>query len=163
VDWQRERALLVGLADTRRQMIGDDDSTLAGVTVARHIAMAARRDFVRRVSDARAAGHSWEQLAAATPNFVGVYGPDAGQALFEDVGLHGSQIDPLYAAWRCGNCDGLVLDRGPSGGHPLDAQPGHQPECARLAEETRRYLDRREELDVEDAHLARGQSFGLEL
>jgi hypothetical protein len=43
-------------------------------------------------------------------------------------------------SWRYGDCEGLVLDRGPYGGHPIDAEPGHRTGCERLDRDITAYV-----------------------
>jgi hypothetical protein len=45
----------------------------------------------------------------------------------------GRPFETLTFPWRCPVCGGLIMDRGPSGGHPEDDEPGHRAGCTRLA------------------------------
>lgn len=150
MDAKRAWAMDVGLAAVRRQMLAGDDSVLTAVEVARRIELAARRDYVRRVADARAAGHDWDEIAAVAPGFVAAYGPEAGDAAFQDIAAPSGRAGQGYVAWRCGECNGLVLDGGPAaGGHPDDAEPGHGVGCERRTADVARYLARLEAFDIE--------------
>ncbi|MDP8993188.1 MAG: hypothetical protein M3N31_09105 [Actinomycetota bacterium] len=140
MDDQVERVMRQGLHDTTRRMLGGDDSALARVEATRHLALATARDFAHAVARARGAGLGWEEIVPAVAGFVSAYGEGAAQALFEHVAVAGSRLGSRYVAWRCDSCGGLVLDAGPYGGHPVDAEAGHAPDCGRLGAETRAYL-----------------------
>lgn len=60
--------------------------------------------------------------------------------LFKLVAVPGAGASVDHLSWRCGDCDGMVLDRGPYGGHPADAEPGHGDACGRLAAEVSQYV-----------------------
>lgn len=42
--------------------------------------------------------------------------------LFHEVAVPRSGPGEPYVSWRVGDCEGIVLDRGPDGGHPADAE-----------------------------------------
>jgi hypothetical protein len=93
------------------------------------------------VARARSAGFTWHEIAERVPGYSRDYGVEAAEVLFTQVaGLSRPGFAEHYVSWRCGDCDGLVLDRGPYGGHPLDAEPGHRTGCERLDGDTTAYL-----------------------
>ncbi len=154
-----------GLDAIRRQMLAGDDSALAAVEVARRIELATRRDYARRVADARTAGATWEQIAGAAPGFVAAFGAEAGDAVFNEVAVATARAGERYVAWRCGSCDGLVLDRGPAGsGHPDDTAPGHADACDRRAADVARYVALLDGVDLEpDPPSSHGRRRGRDL
>ena len=149
-----ERSLRGGLDRIRREMLAGHDDALARVEVERRVELEARRGFGRAVAEARAAGLSWEQIVRHVPGLGPTSGVDAAQKLFESVSVPGSQIGEHHVTWRCGDCDGLVLDRGPEAGHPVDAEPGHRAHCERLAGDVSRYVASVEADDENAAGLA---------
>lgn len=136
----QERALRLGMDRTRREMLAGQDDALARVEVERRLELEARRGFGQAVGEARAVGRSWELIVKHVPGLGPAYGDDAAEKLFALVAVPGSRIGGDHVTWRCGECDGLVLDRGPGAGHPADAQPGHRNDCGRLAAEVGRYV-----------------------
>jgi hypothetical protein len=135
-----DQAMYVGLARTRRQMLGDHgDGLLDKVQVERLLVTETTKAFARAVAEARAADFTWEQIAQRVPGLVRTFGPQAAERLFEMVAVVGSRLGERYAPWRCGECDGLVRDYGPYGGHPVDAEPGHRGDCGRQARAVRAY------------------------
>ena len=136
----RERALRLGMDRTRRELLAGHDDALARVEVERHLELDARRGFAQAVIEARADGHSWEQIVRHVPGLGPAHGDEAAEKLFALVSVRGSRFGGDHVSWRCGDCDGLVLDRGPDAGHPVDAEPGHREGCGRLAAEVGRYV-----------------------
>jgi hypothetical protein len=87
---------------------------------------------------ARGDGEPWERIGAR------IYGPESGmgQADLATEAFHYVAADPgdgPSSAFTCGTCLGLVHDRGPEAGSPLDAERGHAPDCARFGELVRAY------------------------
>lgn len=146
---EQERAVRLGLARTRADAVGGQVGALAKVEVERRLEAEAWRGFTRAVAEARAEGFSWEQIAD------GRNGAEAAEKLFESVAVSGSRLGERYVSWRCGDCDGLVLDHGPYGGHPADSEPGHRADCGRLGAEVSQYLAGIEARDA-DEELAAG-------
>lgn len=136
---EQERAMHLGMASTRRDMLAGHDGVLAKVEVERHLVLLAGRSFSRAVCDARAEGFGWEQIAEHVPSFTAAYGAEAGEKLFESVSIQDSRLERHFS-WRCGDCGGLVLDAGPYGGHPADTEPGHRDGCGRLARDASAYV-----------------------
>ncbi|MGH9165674.1 MAG: hypothetical protein ACRDZW_09210 [Acidimicrobiales bacterium] len=135
----RERALRLGMDRTRREMLAGQDDALARVEVERRLELEARRGLGQAVVEARAEGSSWERIAHHVPR-LGPAGAEAAEKLFASVSVPGSRLGEDHVTWRCGDCDGLVLDRGPDAGHPVDAEAGHREDCRRLAAEVSRYV-----------------------
>jgi hypothetical protein len=92
------------------------------------------------VARARAAGFSCEQIVEVVPGYTRVHGAEAPEVLFNEVAVPRSGPGEPYVSWRCGDCEGLVLDRGPYGGHPVDAEPGHRAGCERLERDITGYV-----------------------
>ena len=140
---EQERSLRGGLDRIRRDMLAGHDDALARVELERRLEFEARRGFGQAVAEARAEGFTWERIAARVPGLAR-HGAEAAEVLFELVAVPGAGANGDHLSWRCGDCDGMVLDRGPYGGHPTDAEPGHREECGRLAAEASRYVARLE-------------------
>lgn len=136
---EQERAVRVGMDRTRREMLAGRDDAVARVELERRLELEARRGFGQAVADARAEGFTWEHIAGRVPGLAR-HGAEAAEMVFELVAVPGAGANVDHLSWRCGNCDGMVLDRGPYGGHPTDAEPGHGDACARLAAEASRYV-----------------------
>ena len=136
----QQRALRLAMDRTRRGMLAGQDDALARVEVERRLELEARRGFGQAVVEARAEGHSWEQIVHHVPGLGPAYGAEAAEKLFALVSVPGSRFGEDHLTWLCDDCDGLVLDRGPDAGHPVDAEPGHREGCGRLAVEVRRYI-----------------------
>jgi hypothetical protein len=135
-----DQTMYVGLSRTRRQMLGDQgDGVLDMVEVERRLVMETTKAFDRAVADARAADFTWEEITQRVPGLVRTYGPHAAEKLFEMVAVVGSRLGERYAPWRCSECDGLVRDFDPYGGHPVDVEPGHRADCERQAVEVSAY------------------------
>lgn len=137
---EHERSLRGRFDRVRREMLAGHDGALASVEVERRLELEARRGFAQAVAEARAAGHSWEQIVRYVPGLGPEPGADAGEKLFELVSVPGSRFGEHHVTWLCGSCEGLVLDRGPQAGHPVDAEPGHRAHCERLAAEVGHYV-----------------------
>ena len=105
---------------------------LAGIRLARTRAAAAQRVVGDYIRHARQAGSTWYAIGQAL-------GLD-GQGDLSDAAVDyaigpvdaWSRLDASFS-WTCLECSGHIADRGPSGGHPDDDEPGHKPGCARLA------------------------------
>ncbi len=129
------------LARATAEMLADDDNgPLAEVAIGRRLVIEAARSFDLSVARARAAGFTWEQIAERVPGYTRVHGAEAPEVLFDEVAVPRSGPGEPYVSWRCGDCEGLVLDRGPYGGHPLDAEPGHRDGCERLGRDITAYV-----------------------
>ncbi len=138
---EQERAMRLGLACTRTAMLaGHDNDVLAKVEVERRLVVEATHNFKMAVAGARAAGFAWEQIAERVPGFTRAYGAQAAKTLFESVSAGGSRLGKRYVSWRCGDCEGLVLDQGPYSANPADSEPGHRERCGRLSRELDAYL-----------------------
>jgi hypothetical protein len=116
---------------------------LAGIRLARARAAAARRvtgDYIRH---ARQAGHSWHAIGQALG--LDDQGDLSDAAVDYAIGPvdSWSRLDASFT-WTCLDCDGHIADRGPSGGHPEDEEPGHKPGCERLARMTAEWEAERE-------------------
>jgi len=135
------------LDSLRRDLLDGHPDALAAVEVERSLEAEARRGFRQAVAEARAEGLSWEQIAEHAG--FSRHGVGAGEKLFEALAVPGGRLGDNHLSWRCGDCEGLVLDHGPYGEHPSDAEPGHHQDCARLLGEIGRYVagrDRDDEL-----------------
>lgn len=146
----QEQAMRLGLERTRREMLVGGQGPLAKVEAERRLVLEAGRGFERAVREARAEGLSWEQIAEHAPGFTGAFGAEAAKKLFESVSVPGSRFGERHVSWRCGDCDGLVLDSGPYGGHPADSEPGHQKDCGRFGTEIEAYGARLDDTDPDD-------------
>ncbi len=130
-----DQAMRVGLARTRRRMLGDHaDGLLDKVELERLLVMETTKAFDRAVADARAGDFTWEQITQRVPGLARTYGPQAADRLFETVAAVGSGLAERYVRWRCSECEGFVRDYGPYGGHPRDNEPGHRGDCERQAD-----------------------------
>jgi hypothetical protein len=118
---------------TAEMLADDDEGQMAAVAIGRRLVIEATRTFNQYVARARAAGFTWEQIAERVPGYTRVHGAEAPEVLFEQVaGQSRPGFAERYVSWRCGDCEALVLDRGPDGWHPADAEPGHRDGCERL-------------------------------
>ena len=125
---------------TAEMLADDDNGPLAEVTIGRRFVIEATRSFGLSVARARAAGFTWEQIAERVPGYTRVHGAEAPEVLSDEVAVAGFGLGESYVSWRCGDCQGLVLDRGPYGGHPADAEPGHRDGCERLGRNITAYV-----------------------
>jgi hypothetical protein len=105
VSADQERALRLGMDRTRREMRAGLDDALARVEVERRLELEARRAFVHAVVEARADGHSWEQIVHHVPGLGPAYGAEAAERLYALVSVTGSRFGEDHVTWRCGNCD----------------------------------------------------------
>jgi hypothetical protein len=126
----QERAMRQGLERTSAEMLAyGDNGILAEVAIGRRLVVEATRSFNRSVARARAEGFTWEQIAEQVPGYVRAYGDEAGEALYDEVAVVSADLQERYVSWRCGDCQALVLDQGPYGGHPADVEPGAAGLC----------------------------------
>ncbi len=137
MDPQRQVQLRAGLLRLRTMLKGEGASPLDEIRVARQIAQEAHAAFVYEVRAARGAGHAWDRIAEHVPGFGPILGDDGAQRLFEFLT---SASAGHSVSWRCAGCDGVVVDRGPYGGHPSDAEPGHLQDCGRHRRDVERYV-----------------------
>jgi hypothetical protein len=139
MDIQRTRDL--GLANpSTASLEANGDDVLAKVETTRRLVVQATRDFGHAVAAARAGGFGWEEICEHVPTVARAYGREATEKLFELASAAGSGQTGRYLRWRCSECVGLVLDHGPSGGHPADNEPGHREGCGRHASEVSTYV-----------------------
>ena len=139
MDAQRRAQVRSGLLRLQTVLMGEGASPLDEVSIVRRIAQEAQASFVFEVKAARGAGHSWECIAEHAPGFGPVPGDDGAQRLFESLTSASGGRSPSKS-WRCASCDGVVVDRGPYGGHPSDAEHGHLEECGRHRRDVERYV-----------------------
>ena len=106
-----------------------------GLKAAREIECAARHHFRGYMRQAREAGHSWRAIGEGLDLAEKARHKDltVAEAAFD---LAAGDRDSYYAltygrsvTWRCGECNGLVLDHGPG-----DVET-HLPGCQRFARE----------------------------
>jgi hypothetical protein len=146
------RAFARAIAD---MLVDDDEGQLAAVAIGRRLVIEATRTFNQYVARARAAGYTWEQIAERVPGYVRAHGGEAAEVLFTQVaGRPRPGFAERYVSWRCGDCEGLILDRGPYGGHPADAEPGHRDRCERLCRDIAVYVAGLEAYDEDEPGLA---------
>ncbi|HSH58791.1 MAG TPA: hypothetical protein VK988_03950 [Acidimicrobiales bacterium] len=129
---------LANCSTGRLEANGDD--VLAKVETTCRLVVQTTRDFGHAVAVARARGFSWEEISEHVPTFARAYGPEAAEKLFELASAAGSGQTGRYLRWCCPECEGLVLDHGPYGGHPADNEPGHREGCGRHASEVSTYV-----------------------
>jgi hypothetical protein len=127
---------------TRERIRGDaafgtvrDLPPIDGLKAARDIEFAAQHHFRDYMRQAREAGHSWRAIGEGLDLAEKAREKDltVAEAAFD---LAAGDRDSYYAltygrsvTWRCGECNGLVIDHGPG-----DAGT-HQPGCQRFARE----------------------------
>lgn len=140
-----DQAVRRSLDALRRDLLDGHPETLAAVEIERRLEAEAGRGFRRAVAEARTEGCSWDEIAEHAG--FSRHGVDAGEKLFEALAIPGGRVGDSHVSWRCGDCEGLVLDHGPYGEHPSDAESGHHQNCARLLAEISRYAAGR---DLED-------------
>ena len=139
MDAPRRVQVRAGLLRLQTVLTGEGAPPLEEVNVARRIAQEAQAAFVFEVKAARGAGHSWERIAEHAPGYGPAAGDDGAQRLFESL-TSASGGGSASVGWRCASCDGVVVDRGPYGGHPSDAEQGHLGECGRHRVDVDRYV-----------------------
>jgi hypothetical protein len=116
----------------------DEPEPLAAIIAAVALRNAASASLARSARNAREDGRTWEEIGeAAGCERNPVNGDTPGTTVFyllaSDYGSGPS------VTWACLACRKTVFDRGPEVGHPADAEQGHAPGCARLAETIRAY------------------------
>lgn len=139
MDAPRRVQVRAGLLRMQTVLKSEGESPLEEVSVARRIAQEAQAAFVFEVKAARGAGHSWDRIAEHAPGFGDVPGDDGAQRLFESL-TSASGGRSACVGWRCASCDGVVVDSGPYGGHPSDAEQGHPDHCGRHHRDVERYV-----------------------
>ena len=139
MDAQQRVQVRAGLLRLQTVLKSEKASPLEEVSVARRIAQEAQAAFGFEVKAARSAGHSWERIADHAPGFGPATGSDGAQRLFESL-TTASGNRTASPRWRCGSCDGVVVDRGPYGGHPSDGEQGHREQCERHRRDVERYV-----------------------
>jgi hypothetical protein len=111
------------------------DDPLAGVRAAAFVQSVARAELYNHTVQARAAGQSWHEIAAALG--LGEDHGDPAQMAFEVV-VEGHAVQrhrPIWrptARWTCVNCRGRVVDSGPYEASVSDNESGHAKDCVRL-------------------------------
>ncbi len=109
----------------------------SGIHYALMLKGAAGRKLTESIKYARQDGLTWQQIGGALN--LASEADERGVALAEAAfdfatdAEHAGRFETLTFCWTCLACNGLVPDRGPSGGHPEDDEPGHQGDCVRLA------------------------------
>lgn len=126
-----------------------DVEPLAGVRAAALARGVAADRLQHYAQQARADGHSWNNIAEA----LGMEGGDGQWSQAELAYLHLIEGQPMHpheerprqpsptAHWRCASCGELVTDRGPFEAAPDNNETGHAPDCARHAAEVAAYRD----------------------
>ena len=117
-----------------------DVEPLAGLRASRDLELGVRYTARYYVRNARAAGHTWQEIGevmGVTPNGEPELAGDttAETAYSYAAGSPDSETAWRYGrlfAWRCASCEGVISDKGPFN-HPADNEPGHADDCARLA------------------------------
>ncbi len=114
-----------------------DTGPVAGIGFALMLQDAARHRIHDYVKRARQDGVAWRQIGQALRlgPVAEERGGDLAEAAFDyAAGAERARpFDRLSFAWTCPSCRGLVIDYGPSGGHPVDCESGHAEGCERLA------------------------------
>jgi hypothetical protein len=108
-----------------------EPSPLPAITAARHLERAAREAVRHYARAAREDGCTWAEVGEALGD-----GPDPDAAFLRVASDLGR--GPSFS-WTCSACLKTVIDYGPEQGHPVDAEHGHEPDCARLAETAAAY------------------------
>ncbi len=138
---EQGRAMRLGLDCTRTAMLaGHDDDVLAKVEIERRLVVQTTRSFKQAVAGARTTGFAWEQIVEHVPGLACAHEAEAAGKLFELVSTGGPRLGDRYVSWRCGDCEGLVLDQGPYSANPVDSERGHRESCRRLTRELDAYL-----------------------
>lgn len=145
---------------TMTGLLTDPDPLLA-IPAALSLQHAVAAEVRAYVKAARQHGYSWgrigELMALETDP---VTGRTAGEAAFLRVASDFGS-GPVFP-WTCPSCREVVKDRGPEAGHPADAEPGHAPNCERLAEAEREYDAQWAEEEDAEAWGGRGPSASYE-
>ena len=113
---------------------------LTGLWAADGLLNRVSQEVHRHARRAREAGHTWDEIGQALDIKPGD-GRSVAEAAYERfAGPPASWMlrGPSFS-WRCPACDRVIADRGPYESHPDDNQPGHAPDCARLAAELSRW------------------------
>jgi hypothetical protein len=111
------------------------DDPLAGVRAAAFVQSVGRAELYNHTVQARAAGRSWHDIAAALG--LGEDHGDPAQMAFEVV-VEGQAVQrqrPIWrptARWTCAGCRGRVVDSGPYEAYVSDNESGHTKDCDRL-------------------------------
>ena len=109
-----------------------DAEPMAGLRAAVSLMRAARSFGLDYVRQAREDGSTWHEIGEA----LGLPGRVDGDqpVAYADFGF--SFATDGYArptiTWTCPACHSTVIDYGPEGGPPVDAEAGHADECTRL-------------------------------
>jgi hypothetical protein len=118
---------------------------VTGLRAARRLELAARRQLLNYIKHARQGGICWHEIGAMLDLGPGAVerGISLAEAAFEFVaGPGGPQLGCVASfPWTCRACGQTISDRGPSGGHPEDDEPGHDEGCLRLAAAIAAYED----------------------
>lgn len=135
------------------------DAPLAGVRaalLAHRVAFGQMREYAET---ARAAGHTWDDIAAALDLTDDPQDPVSGRAASEqafewliehrdpDPGRPPDYWSEPSAYWTCTTCKAQIRDRGPFEPHPDDRETEHEPDCARHQAAIRAYERQRDEDD----------------
>jgi hypothetical protein len=109
----------------------------AGIRYALMVRDAAQQKVREYIKYARQEGLTWVQVGEALNLRPLAEEPDAWIAElafdYASEAERGRPFETLTFPRRCPVCGGLIMDRGPSGGHPEDDEPGHRAGCTRLA------------------------------
>jgi hypothetical protein len=109
----------------------------AGIRYALMLRDAAQQKIREYIKYARQEGLTWVQVGEALnlSTLAEERGAWIAELAFDQAAdaEHARPFETLTFPWRSPACDGLVIDRGPSGGHPEDDEPGDKEGCSRLA------------------------------
>jgi hypothetical protein len=109
---------------------------LTGLWAADGLLNRVSQEVQRHARHAREAGHTWAEIGHALDIKPGD-GRSVAETAYER--FTGTPVGwPLSGpgfTWRCPHCERVISDRGPYESHPDDNQPGHAPDCTRLAAE----------------------------
>jgi hypothetical protein len=125
------------------------DDPLSGVRAAVLVGEVAAGQIAEYATAARAAGRSWDEVAAVLGVQEGPYNSRA-EVVFGGLIEHrplpveerNGWGERSTARWTCGTCGGRVTDSGPFEGHPADNESGHADTCARMGAEVAAYRRR---------------------
>lgn len=115
---------------------------LAGIRAAIFVRDVARNQIHEYATQARGAGRTWAEIAAAF-NLDAEVADDPAGAVFEYLAVgeplpqpeRRFRFDPRNVHWRCASCSLLITDSGPYNGNPVDDESGHAETCERHAAE----------------------------